>query len=85
MSNDKYLKLSERLVYAWGLEFFYTVLKRVSFANESKNIGFSRTTKNLPFILQVLDNQEAGNSRDSCINKRSGRKILEFSSNSNTV
>lgn len=85
MSNDKYLKLSERLTCAWGLEFFYTILKGISLTNESKSRTFSRVTRNLPFIPQVLDNQETGNSRDSCIHKRSGRKILEFSPNSNTV
>lgn len=71
MSNDKGFQLSERLTYAKGLEFFCIVLKgNIIYQWIQKYRVFSSATRNSAFISQLLDNQEAGNSRNSCIKQK---------------
>lgn len=71
MSNDKGFQLSERLTCAKGLEFFCIVLKgNIIYQWIQKYRVFSRATRNSAFISQLLDNQEAGNSRNSCIKQK---------------
>lgn len=54
-----------------GLEFFCVVLEgNIIYQRIQKYKGFFRASRNSAFILQFLDNQEAGNSRNSCIKQK---------------